>query len=299
MNIGLIDLDNSGKFPNIALMKISSYYKSLNHNVEWYNDNRKYDIVYVSKVFSWSPDYPKEINSDKVVYGGCAYDLANKLPDDIEHTYPDYKLYDYVDNTAYGFLTRGCPRKCGFCNVGEHQGVVSRKVANLNEFWENQKNIVLLDPNILACKDWKELFQQLIDSKAYVDFSQGLDIRLLTKEKCEYINKLKIKMIHFAWDEYCMNTYEKLKEFRSYLGFTERKLRVYVLVNYNTTIEQDLDRIYKLKSLGYDPYVMRYNKDKIPRGHIYNRIARWVNNKFVWRVCDTFEDYMEYIKTKK
>lgn len=292
IKVGLIDLDNTGKFPNLALMKISAYHKNKGDMVEWYSPLfGSYDKVYVSKVFTWTKDFPYTIDSKEVIYGGCGYDLENKLPEEIEHAYPDYSIYSYVKDTAYGFLTRGCPRGCEFCNVGEHQGRVARKVADLKEFWSGQKNIVLLDPNILACKDWKELLQQLIDSKAYIDFSQGLDIRLLTDEKVDYINKLKVKMIHFAWDTYDMQTYEKLKYFRSKFVFSGRKLRVYVLVNFNTTLEQDLDRIYKLRELDYDPYVMRYDKDKLKRGNIYNKLARWVNNKFIWRTCENFGDY--------
>lgn len=291
MRIGLIDLDNTGTFPNLALMKISAYYKSIDVIVEWYNKNNFYEKVYISKVFSWSEEYKEAINAKEIIKGGCGYTLDNKLPEEIENMFPDYTLYEYVKNTAYGFLTRGCPRDCNFCNVGRQQGKVSKKVSNLSDFWKKQKEIKLLDPNILASKDWKELLQQLIDSKAYIDFSQGLDIRLITDEKVEYINKLKVKMIHFAWDNYEMETYEKLKEFRKKFKFSGRKLRVYVLVNFNTTLEEDLDRIYKLRKLDYDPYVMRYNKDKIARGNIYNKLARWVNNKLVWRSCENFSEY--------
>lgn len=293
MKIGLIDLDNTGKFPNLALMKISGFHKSKGNSVEWYQPlfGGEYDKVYVSKVFDWSPEYPYIINSKEIIKGGCGYHLENNLPIEIENSFPDYKLYDYVKNTAYGFLTRGCPRGCSFCNVGEYQGKTSKKVSDLKNFWNGQKEIKLLDPNILACKDWKELFQQLIDSKARIDFTQGLDIRLLTKEKVEYLNKLKIKMIHFAWDQMCEKTLEKLIEFREQLNFTERQLRVYVLVNYNTTLEQDLERIYKLRELGYDPYVMRYDKHLLKRGSVYNSLARWVNSKFIWRSIKKFEDY--------
>lgn len=111
----------------------------------------------------------------------------------------------------------------------------------------------------------------------------------MTKKKAEMINNLKIKMIHFAWDNYEFKTYEKLKEIRPFLKFSYRKLRVYVLTNFNTTMEQNLERIYKLKELGYDPYVMVYEKWKAPKEII--RLQRWVNNKFVFRSCERFEDY--------
>lgn len=300
MKIGLIDLDNTGKFPNLALMKISSYYKSRGHQVEWYQQvlNVEYDIVYVSKVFSWSKDYQYPIHSKKVIYGGVAYGYDNKLPYKIEHSCPDYSIYSYVKNTAYGFLTRGCPRGCSFCNVQAHQGNISKKVANLKEFWNGEREIKLLDPNILACKEWKVLFQQLVDSNAWIDFTQGLDIRLLTKEMADYLNKMKIKQIHFAWDQYEMKSFDKLKEVRKWLNFDSRKLRVYLLVNYNTTFEQDLDRIMKLRYLEYSPYVMRFKdyncqNPKLPLGNIYNKLARWCNNVALWRSNNTFEEYLE------
>ena len=289
MDIGLIDVDGHN-FPNLALMKISAYHKQKGDNVEWVLPLKQYDRVYMSKVFTFTKDYDGIIQAKEIIKGGTGYGLDNKLPDEIEHVYPDYELYN-IKNEAYGYLTRGCPRGCKFCIVAEKEGKRTTKVANLNEFWNGQKEIKLLDPNLIACKDWKELMQQLIDSKSYIDFTQGLDIRLMTKEKVEMINKLKIKMIHFAWDNYEFDTYEKLKEFRPLFKFSDRKLRVYVLVNFNTTLEQDLDRIYKLKELGYDPFVMVYNKDKLPRGHIIKKLQRWVNNKFVFRTCENFDDY--------
>lgn len=280
-------------------MKISAYYKSKGNEVGWYEPlNTGYDIVYVSKVFTWSKEYPYSINSKKIIKGGIAYGTDNRLPDEIEHTYPDYSLYSFTKNKAYGFLTRGCPRACEFCNVSQQQGRISKKVADLSEFWKNQKEIILLDPNILACKDWKNLFQQLIDSKAYIEFSQGLDIRLMTREKSEYLNKIKLKMLHFAWDNYEMETYKKLKEFRKYFNFQNRQLGVYVLVNFNTILEEDLERIYKLRDVGYTPYIMRY-KDyncknvKLEKGNIYNKLARWVNRKHFFNRFKTFEEYLK------
>lgn len=173
--------------------------------------------------------------------------------------------------------------------MGEKEGTKSHKVADLKEFWRGQKNIEILDPNITAAKECLELFDQLIDSKAWVNFNQGMDIRLMTEEKAEKINQIKTKMLHFAWDNYEMNTYEKLKHFRPLFDKDIRRLRVYVLTNFNTTHEQDLERIYKLRALEYDPYVMIFNKPKAPRET--KRLQRWVNNKYVFRSCETFEEY--------
>ncbi|HGM3774723.1 TPA: radical SAM protein [Clostridioides difficile] len=287
MKIGLIDVD-SHNFPNLALMKISAYHKKLGDKVEFVNFFEEYDKVYKTKVFTFSDDDYTVINAKEVIQGGTGYNLQNKLPSEIEFMYPDYDLYD-IKNVAYGYLTRGCPRGCEFCIVQEKEGNKSYKVADLNQFWRQQKEIKLLDPNILACNKWEELLKQLIDSKAWVDFTQGLDIRLMTEKKAEMINRIKIKRIHFAWDNYEFDTYDKLKEFRSKLNFKKQKLGVYVLTNFNTTFEQDLERVYKLKELDYDPYIMIFEKWKCH--HEYRRLQRWVNNKIIFRSVDKFEDY--------
>ena len=226
-------------------------------------------------------------NSDRVVIGGVAISLDNKLPNDVEHMMPDYDLYG--TDKAYGFLTRGCPRNCHFCNVTQHQGNIAHKVADLSEFWTTQKEIMLLDPNMYASKDWQKCNDQLKDSGALIDFTQGIDIRVMTDAKVSAINKLNLKMIHFAWDNYEFKTYEKLKKHRNSFRFSGRDMRVYVLTNFNTTHEQDLDRIMRLRELDYDPYVMIFNKHLAPK--ITRHLQRWVNSKFIWRSIDNFDDY--------
>lgn len=210
----------------------------------------------------------------------------------MEHIYPDYDLYGITD-TAYGFLTRGCPRGCDFCHVAVKEGRRAYKVADLSEFWRGQKNIVLCDPNILACKQWPDLLQQLIDSRATVDINQGLDIRLMTKEKAEMLARIKMDQLHFAWDRYQDKDMilPKLQMFREMTTKNERSLIVYVLCNFDTTVEQDLDRIYTLRKMGYWAYVMIYNKESLPQGHILRKIARWVNNRFIFAKCETFDEY--------
>lgn len=308
MKIGLIDVDGHN-YPNLPLMKLSAYHKAQGDSVEWYEPmfSGHLDRVYMSKVFSFTEDYPYCIDADEIIKGGSGYaiklvngkeeydkSLDTPLPYEIEHIYPDYSIYNITD-TAYGFLTRGCPRGCDFCHVEAKEGRRSIKVADLSEFWRGQKNIVLCDPNILACRQWKDLLQQLIDSRAYVDFNQGLDIRLMTKEKAEMLGKIKTKMIHFAWDKYedRDKIIPKFKEFKDITGINKSNLSVYVLCGFNTTIEQDLERIYTLRDLGYSPYVMLYNKDNIPRGHILRKMMRWCNNRFVFFKVANFDDYMK------
>lgn len=172
VNIGLIDVD-SHNFPNLALMKISAYHKSKGDHVEMWNGLKHYDRVYQSKVFTdlYSQDNEYCINADEVIKGGTGYDLQNKLPDEIEHQYPDYGLYGIKDK-AYGFLTRGCPRRCPFCIVNEKEGNI-HTVADLDEFWRGQKEIILMDSNITASKECERLFDQLIKSKALINFEGG------------------------------------------------------------------------------------------------------------------------------
>ena len=223
----------------------------------------------------------------RLLGGGNGYDIKSKLPDEVEHTCPDYSLYGITD-TAYGYLTRGCPRSCPFCIVSEKEGRRSQQVAELDEFWRGQKEIVLLDPNITASKECEKLFNDLISTKAYIDFSQGLDVRLLTDKGADQLNRMKLKMIHFAWDNYEMQTYEKLKRIKPLLKYDHHKLMAYVLVNYNTTIEQDLERIYKLKELDIDPYVMIFDKPNAPKE--VKRLQRWCNAKWIFRSTE-WSDY--------
>lgn len=310
MRIGLIDVDGHN-YPNLPLMKLSAWHKARGDTVEWYEPlvhgfpNPPLDKVYMSKVFSFSPDYEYFVNAKEVVKGGSGYCISlengkevfdkskdKELPYEIEHIYPDYSIYGITD-TAYGFLTRGCPRGCNFCHVKVKEGLCSRKVADLSEFWNGQKNIVLCDPNILACKDWKSLFQQLIDSKAWIDINQGLDIRLMTKEKAELIKQMKIKELHFAWDRYDDKDIivPKFKMFKEITQIDIRKLIVFVLCNFDTTIEQDLERIYTLRDLGYWAYVMLYDKEHISKNSDLRKMERWVNSRIIFATVSRFEDY--------
>lgn len=308
IKIGLIDCD-SHHFPNLPLMKISAWHKQQGDSVEWYQPlfSGHMDRVYVSKVFSFTPDYEYCIDADEVIKGGSGYcidlvdgkeiyhaELDRKLPSEIEHIYPDYSLYpELTKDTAYGFMSRGCPRGCNFCHVATKEGRKSYKVADLSEFWNGQKNIVLLDPNTIACPDWRDILQQLIDSGAYVDFSQGVDIRLMTEEKAEMIKRIKIKNIHFAWDRYedRDKIVPKFKMFSEMTGWDRRKMTVYVLTNFDTTIEQDLERIYTLRELGYWPYVMIYDKEHTKSTDTVRKLQRWVNMRAIFESTPRFEDY--------
>lgn len=320
MTIGLIDVDGHN-FPNLCLMKISAYHKAGGDTVEWYNPERSmYDVVYMSKVFSdqYTPDKPSPANTKTVIRGGTGYAIRlvngketyskekdKSLPAEIEHIYPDYSLYpDYTGygkslraQTAYGFLTRGCPRGCGFCHVAPKEGKCSRKVADLSEFWNGQGHIVLSDPNILACTDALDLLAQLADSKAKIEFNQGLDARLITPEKAELLAHMNLKIPHFAMDT--MSAMEPVKRgLRLYVDAVKRvkgkwswrNAKVFCLTNFDTTHEQDMERIRAIQECECWPYVMIYNKPSAPR--ITRRLQRWTNNAFCYGKTHDFQEYL-------
>ena len=307
MKIGLIDVDGH-HFPNLPLMKLSAWHKTQGDSVEWYQPlfSGHMDIVYMSKVFSFTPDYQYFIDADKVIKGGTGYAITlengkevyhkerdKELSKEIEHIYPDYTLYpEYTKDTAYGFLTRGCSRGCSFCHVASKEGKRSIKVADLSEFWSGQKNIILCDPNMLACSDYRVLLQQLIDSKAKVNFNQGLDIRLINDENLKLITQINIDSIHFAFDRWQDRDIvePRLRKFAELTGFNRNKghVMVYILMNYDTTLEQDLYRIQLCRELNFSPYPMIY--DKKNADPIYRKIQRWCSNFVFWSV-PKFEEY--------
>lgn len=238
-----------------------------------------------------------------MIDGKEVYDKSkdNDLPEEIEHIYPDYSLYpELTRDTAYGFLTRGCPRGCGFCHVASKEGKRSYKVADLSEFWRGQKKIILCDPNILACPDHMDLLQQLMDSGAKVNFNQGLDIRLVNDENLEMLKKVNLESIHFAFDRWQDKDIiePKLRAFAEKTGYNRNKGRVMVciLTNFDTTIEQDLYRIQLCRELNFSPYPMIYDKKHCKL--IYKQIQRWCSNFIFWN-CPTFEEYNGKIRKEK
>ena len=304
MRIGLIDVD-SHNFPNLALMKISAYHKAKGDEVEWWwSDFIHYDIVYMSKVFSdaYTKDIAEPLNADVVIKGGTGYCISLdsngkevfdkskniNLPDEIESMFPDYSIYPQCD-FAVSMTSRGCHRGCSFCHVASKEGRCSVKVADVSDFWCGQKKIEVLDPNITACRDKRDLFRQYRETNAQIVFNQGLDIRLLNDEDIADINGMRIKDLHFAWD----NPKDDLEaKFRNFANEFRRKSNigmVYCLTNYNSSMEENLYRIYTLRDMGYDPYVMVYDKPNAPKE--IRRLQRWCNNKFVFKKCPRFEDY--------
>ena len=301
--IGLIDVDGHN-FPNLALMRISAYHKSKGDTVEWWwSDFVHYDVVYMSKVFSdaYSPDVPEPLNADKVIKGGTGYQIHlvngkeeydketdTKLPIEVERMFPDYSIYPQYD-FAVSMTSRGCPRGCSFCHVAAKEGRCAVKVADVSDFWNGQKEIRILDPNITACKEKRDLMKQYKETGAILDFTQGLDIRLLNDDDIADINEMRLRTLHFAWD----NPKDDLEgKFRNFANSFRRKSNigmVYCLTNFNSTMEENLYRIYTLRDMGYAPYVMVYDKPHAPKE--IKMLQRWCNNKIIFNSVKKFEDY--------
>lgn len=306
MRIGLISVD-SHNFPNLALMRISAYHKAKGDTVEWWwSDFEHYDIVYMSKVFSdaYTKDIPEPMNADVVIKGGTGYCISlgadgkehfdqsknTVLPPEVESCFPDYSIYPQYD-FAVSMTSRGCPRQCSFCHVAAKEGCQSVKVADVADFWNGQKEIKVLDPNLTACRDKRDMMTQYRETGAWLDFTQGLDIRLLNDDDIEDINRMKLKEVHFAWDNPKEDLTERFANYakRGKKNTKGRLATVYLLAGFNSTMEENLWRIYTLRDLGYHPYVMIY--DKPHASQELKRLQSWVNNPKLFAVCKRFEDY--------
>lgn len=303
MRIGLIDVDGHN-YPNLALMRISAYHKSRGDLVEWWFGWEHYDVVYMSKVFSneYTGDEFEPANAEKVIKGGTGYAISlidgkevfntethKALPPEIERMSPDYSIYPRFD-FAVAMTSRGCPRGCAFCHVAKKEGRCSVKVADVKDFWNGQKKIDVLDANITSCRDKRDLFRQYRETGAEINFNQGLDIRLLDDEDINDLNSMRIREIHFAWDD------PKDDLEAAFVRYAEKAKHkphgtygaVYVLTNYNSSMQDNIYRIKTLRGLGYDPYVMIYDKTNAP--HEIVRLQRWCNNKIIFKSCE-WEDY--------
>ncbi len=319
MRIGLIDVDS--RLPNLALMKISSYYKINGCTVEFVQTGKKYDMIYASTIFTRSKsDCLKLIDyyGDLIEIGGTGWDINKRLPDEIDAVNPDYDLYTAdmiapringistkqrkiekateIVNAGIGFTSRGCIRNCPFCFVPIKEGKF-RNVAEIKDLINPRSNVLILhDNNITADPYCIDKLHEIKDRRLIVDINQGCDVRLMTDEIAQALSEVKhLRSLHYAWD--LMGFEEQVLSGISTLSKYIKNYRhmCFMLVGFNTTFEEDFYRFKKLDELGIRPYVMRYNEkhDDVRLNHF----ARWVNS-FIHKAVPDFEDYEPWKKVK-
>lgn len=292
MRIGLIQID--GKLPNLALMKISAYHKSLGHEVVFPYDYQDMfigpvDKVYAAVVFTENRKEAEYYASIGAEVGGTGWDLVKCLPDEIESMKPDYTLYgiDY----GMGLTDRGCIRDCKFCVVRKKEGYIRHVAMPIDLLNPLSNRLKLLNNNSLANPMWEEVANQIIDMGIVVDFTQGNDIRLVNKRNAELLALMRHeKRLHFAYDN--LNITKQVVKGIDLLcsaGLHPDRLTFFVLTNYDTTFAQDMKRIKILMDLGVNPYVMIYDKQNAPQQ--IKHLQRWSNSIPPIRKLCKFEDY--------
>ncbi|GAH83100.1 unnamed protein product, partial [marine sediment metagenome] len=243
MKVLLMDLDiikQRRPFPNLALMKLSAYHKARGDQVFLNFPLYQPDIAYASCVFSWNAKRRATVPYGAVI-GGSGIDLKPELPPEVEHMMPDYSLYPGVD-FSIGFTSRGCIRDCPWCIVPVKEGQIE-PWARIYEFLDRRhRKIILLDNNLLASPNWRQTMEDLIAEGLWVDFNQGLDIRLVNEENVGYLKRVKTEKLRFAFDDI---SYEKTVRRGIQLlldaGIASRKLSFYVLVGFgddSTSVER-------------------------------------------------------------
>ena len=287
MMVGLIDVDGHSNFPNLALMKLSTYHKAKGDSVEWYSPmfSGHLDRVYKSKVFTFTPDYEYYIDADEVISGGTGYkDYTTVLPEEAEHIFPDYSLYRNCDY-AIGFLTRGCIRNCKWCVVPKKEGKI-----HAYDTWQNIKRpdsnrIIFLDNNVLASDHGIRQIEEMsnIYIYIYIDFNQGLDARLIDDHIAKLLSKCRWdSQIRLACDTHSMiPVVEKAVNKLKANGVSPRKIFVYTLVQ---DVEEAHDRIMAIAKMGCDPFAQPYRDFDGGKPTIeQKRLARWCNHKATFK----------------
>jgi hypothetical protein len=288
MKIGLLDID-SHNFPNLALMKLSSHHKSIGDDVEWVNHFNQYDIVYKSKVFTFSQDNGHVINSNRIIQGGTGYDPLIKLDPKIENTIPDYSLYPMF-KSGYGFLTRGCPRKCEWCIVPKKEGDIYG-VADIGDILQGRKSAILMDNNVLASEHGIKQIEKIIKLKIKVDFNQGLDARLIDRPMAKLLSQVKwLSPLRMSCDsDFMLKMVLKAMRYLREADCTPSRYFVYVMMQ---DPQIALKRINLLDKKGMDPFTQAYidYSGRYTVTKTQERLMRWCNRKEIMRSCK-FENY--------
>lgn len=279
-------------YPNLALMKISTYHKMQGDCVEWYNPLCSYDKVYVAKIFSFTPDYGYYIRADEVERGGTGYDIAKKLPEKIDRMKPDYSMYRVNANLAYGFLTRGCPNRCKWCIVPRKEGDIIPYM-DIEEVADGRKNVILMDNNILAAPFGLKQLEKIVSMKVRVDFNQGLDARLVTDEIARLLAQVKwYKDIRFGCDTpQQIREVERATELMDKYGYKGSYFLYCILMEF----EESYRRVNYWKKRGrrFMPYCQPFRDVDNPKQIIpqwQHDMAQWADKREYYMSCE-FKDF--------
>lgn len=243
-------------FPNLALMKLSAYYKAKGDEVFLNFPLCRPDIAYASCVFTWHSKGAEHLGPE-IQVAGSGIDLKTKLPPEVEHIRPDYDLYPGI-NFSLGFTSRGCPRRCPWCIVPEKEGPIEA-TASIYEFWDpRHRKILLLDNNNLASPTYLKTFADIYNEGLIVDFYQGLDIRFVNEEIAWWLARLRMKTIRFAFDNLALEPAVRCGiEMLTKAGIRSRKLSFYVLIGFDGA-DSGIERMKILYKYNVDVYPMIY-----------------------------------------
>lgn len=298
MKVLLVDIDS--KIPNLALMKVASYYRGQGAVVGFNIPDP--DKVYASVIFKPNAHrvdglrvfYP---NAD-IDIGGCGYSLTKELPPEIESQSPDYSIYPSCDSYI-GFTTRGCIRKCYFCIVNKKEGGFRRIYDSGKEALDHIigsyagrfDRITFLDNNIFADKDWFfQITDELIRRNLKCDFKSGLDVRLLDSEIAERLSILHpFKPWKFAYDDKSVLPWvSKGIDLLRDVGIDlKHNVEFYVYCHGQEQVRDAVDRCRYLKENGVTAYSM-CNMDR-PLTPDMKKLKRWTRPMIFWTI-----DYEEY-----
>lgn len=284
MKIGLHD-DNTG-FPNLALMKLSAWHKQRGDTMNRFTALERFDRIYSSKVFTFTPKDPYLPESAEL--GGIGYGLYDCLPDVVEHICPDYELYG--ERYSMGFLTRGCNRSCPWCFVPAKEGPI-RAHADVTEFLRH-RDVVLLDNNVLASHHGLMQIEKMAGLKVRVDFNQGLDARLIDDAVARLLGKLTwLKPLRLACDTAAMiPVIQRAVSLLRWHNVTPSQYFCYCLVD---DVDDALERVRFLKGIYVYPFCQPLVIDNGPAPTKEQKyLCEWVNQRPAFRSC-TFEEFLE------
>jgi len=316
--IGLIDVD--GKLPNLALMKISTYYKAAGEDIEFVRSGRQYKKIFAAALFTRSKEQCEHLKGyygEKLEIGGTGWDIKKHLLEEVEACKPDYDLYSaeniagrmrgigtrehkikkaqQIVDAGIGFTSRGCVRQCGFCFVPRKEGAL-RQESEIADIINQRSNVIILhDNNLTADPNCIDKLHEIRDRGLVVDINQGCDVRLMTEDIAKALSEVHhLRSLHYAWDlmGYESKVLEGIRTLKRHVK-TWRHM-CFMLVGYNTTFEEDMYRYIKLEEMGIRPYVMRYNENPDER---LKHFARWVNSR-ICKAC-SFEEYEPWKKAQR